>query len=93
MGYVFLDGNKLEDGMDKVNIGKPWSILVPYQLKNIEIVEDGDYKPSEPFDLRDFIMGENLIVTSDYVDTYKVETKSEEIAKENEDDFHITIDL
>lgn len=93
MGYVFLDGNKLEDGMDKVNIGKPWSILVPYQLKNIEIVEDGDYKPSEPFDLRDFIMGENLIVTSDYVDTYKVETKSEEIEKENEDDFHITIDL
>ncbi len=93
LGYVFLDGNKLEDGMDKINFGKPWSILVPYQLKNIETVEDNEYKPSEPFDLHDFILGENLIVTSDYSETLKDDVVAEDIPKENEDDFHIIIDI
>jgi hypothetical protein len=63
--YMFVDGALLEDGMETVTIGKPWSILVPYPLKKIELVDEENYQPAEAFDLEDMIIGENLIITSE----------------------------
>jgi hypothetical protein len=62
---MFVDGALLEDGMETVTIGKPWSILVPYPLKKIELVDEENYQPAEAFDLEDMIIGENLIITSE----------------------------
>jgi len=63
--YIFSDGTLLDDGMDTLIVGKPWSILVPYPLKNLELVQEENYQPAEPFDLEDLILGESLIITSE----------------------------
>lgn len=69
--YQFVDGALLDDGMETVTIGKPWSILIPYPLKKIDLVEEENYLPAEAFDLEDMVIGENLIITSEYIDTVK----------------------
>lgn len=69
--YQFVDGALLEDGMEIVTIGKPWSILIPYPLKKIDLVEEENYLPAEAFDLEDMVIGENLIITSEYIETVK----------------------
>lgn len=68
--FVFVDGALLEDGMDTLEVGKPWSILVPYPLKNLELVKEEAYSPATPFDQEDLILGENLIITSDDTEKY-----------------------
>jgi hypothetical protein len=55
--------------METVTIGKPWSILIPYPLKKIDLVEEEKYLPAEAFDLEDMVIGENLIITSEYEET------------------------
>jgi hypothetical protein len=67
--YQFVDGALLDDGMETVTIGKPWSILIPYPLKKIDLVEEEKYLPAEAFDLEDMVIGENLIITSEYEET------------------------
>jgi hypothetical protein len=69
--YQFVDGALLDDGMETVTIGKPWSILIPYPLKKIDLVEEENYLPAEAFDLEDMVIGENLIITAEYVETVK----------------------
>lgn len=69
--YQFVDGALLDDGMETVTIGKPWSILIPYPLKKIDLVEEENYLPAEAFDLEDMVIGENLIITSEYIETVK----------------------
>ncbi len=67
--YQFVDGALLDDGMETVTIGKPWSILIPYPLKKIDLVEEEKYLPAEAFDLEDMVIGENLIITAEYEET------------------------
>ena len=84
--YQFIDGALLDDGMETVTIGKPWSILIPYPLKKIDLVEEENYLPAEAFDLEDMVIGENLIITSEYAETVK--DTGIELKKEDDEDFY-----
>uniref|UniRef100_UPI0040485471 hypothetical protein n=2 Tax=Algoriphagus sp. TaxID=1872435 RepID=UPI0040485471 len=84
--YQFIDGALLEDGMETVTIGKPWSILVPYPLKKIEIVEEENYLPAEAFDLEDMVIGENLIITSENIE--RIEYSNPEVKQVEDDSFY-----
>lgn len=85
--FIFTDGTLLDDGMDTLTVGKPWSILVPYPLKNLELVQEENYRPAELFDLEDLILGENLIITSENTESWsgifpgevKSKSKDEEV--------------
>lgn len=85
--YQFVDGALLEDGMETVSVGKPWSILIPYPLKKVKLVEEENYLPAEAFDLEDMVIGENLIITSDYTEPEVVEIV-EEIKKVEDETFY-----
>lgn len=84
--YQFVDGALLEDGMETVYVGKPWSILIPYPLKKVQLVEEENYLPAEAFDLEDMVIGENLIITSDY--TEPVVEIIEEVKKVEDETFY-----
>jgi hypothetical protein len=84
--YQFIDGALLADGMETVTVGKPWSILIPYPLKKVQLVEEENYLPAEAFDLEDMIIGENLIITSDYTET--VPETTEEVKKVEDETFY-----
>lgn len=84
--YQFVDGALLDDGMETVTIGKPWSILIPYPLKKIDLVEEENYLPAEAFDLEDMVIGENLIITSEYIETVK--DTGIELKKADDDTFY-----
>jgi hypothetical protein len=86
--YQFIDGALLEDGMETVTVGKPWSILIPYPLKKVQLVEEENYLPAEAFDLEDMIIGENLIITSDYTETVLEEITIEAKKVEDETFYH-----
>jgi hypothetical protein len=85
--YQFIDGALLADGMETVTVGKPWSILIPYPLKKVQLVEEENYLPAEAFDLEDMIIGENLIITSDYTETVP-DTTVEEVKKVEDETFY-----
>jgi hypothetical protein len=85
--YQFVDGALLDDGMETVNIGKPWSILIPYPLKKIDLVDEENYLPAEAFDLEDMVIGENLIITAEYVETVK-DTGVEPMKADDEAFYH-----
>ena len=72
--------------METVTIGKPWSILVPYPLKKIEIVEEENYLPAEAFDLEDMVIGENLIITSENIE--RIEYSNPEVKQVEDDSFY-----
>jgi hypothetical protein len=84
--YQFVDGALLADGMETVTIGKPWSILIPYPLKKIDLVEEEKYLPAEAFDLEDMVIGENLIITAEYEET--VEDKEVEPKKAEDESYY-----
>lgn len=67
--FSFVDSALVEDSMEKVSIGRPWSILIPYPLKRIELIEDEKYIAPQPFDFEDLVLGENLIITSANIDS------------------------
>ena len=85
--YQFVDGALLDDGMETVTIGKPWSILIPYPLKKIDLVEEENYLPAEAFDLEDMVIGENLIITAEYMETVK-DTGVEPLKADDESFYH-----
>jgi len=63
--YQMKDSSLLEDSMDTLQVGAPWSILVPFYLRNVEVVDQEIYAPAESFDLEDLILSENFIVSMD----------------------------
>jgi len=73
--------------METVTIGKPWSILIPYPLKKIDLVEEENYLPAEAFDLEDMVIGENLIITAEYMETVK-DTGVEPLKADDESFYH-----
>lgn len=89
--FIFSDGALLDDGMDTLIVGKPWSILVPYPLKNLALVKEDNYSPAEPFDLEDLILGENLIVSSENNGSWSGTILGEETSKtKDEEVYHFT---
>jgi hypothetical protein len=90
--FNFFDGALLDDGMDTLVIGKPWSVIVPYPLKNLEIVQEENYRPAEPFDLENLILGENLIITSEDNESSLGSTSPEEgkSTPQDEEVYHFT---
>ncbi len=76
--FNFFDGALLEDGMDSLKVGKPWSVIVPYPLKNLELIQEENYSPAEPFDLEQFILGENLIISAENRENLSVENLVEQ---------------
>lgn len=63
--FVFSDAALLEDGMDILKVGKPWSVIVPYPLENLELIEEESYSPPEPFNIENLILGKNLVIASE----------------------------
>ena len=54
----------------------------------MELVEEENYLPAEAFDLEDMVIGENLIVTSDYTETVLDDTNLEVKKVEDETFYH-----
>jgi hypothetical protein len=52
----------------------------------VQLVEEENYLPAEAFDLEDMIIGENLIITSDYTET--VPETTEEVKKVEDETFY-----
>jgi len=89
--FIFSDGALLDDAMDTLIVGKPWSILVPYPLKNLVLVKEESYSPAGPFDLEDLILGENLIITSETNDSWSGSLPGEEKSKTTDEEiYHFT---
>lgn len=90
--FSFVDGALIEDGMEKINIGKPWSVLVPYPLKRIELIEEEKYMIPEPFDFEDLVLGENLIITSGNIDS-NIEPSIQLGEVEDEEIYHFNFNI
>jgi hypothetical protein len=89
--FVFSDGALLEDGMDTLVVGKPWSILVPYPLKNLELVKEEEYSPATPFEQENLILGENLIITDENNESWSKPIMAEEKTEiQDESTYHFT---
>jgi hypothetical protein len=89
--FNFFDGALLDDGMDTLIVGKPWSVIVPYPLNNLELIQEENYRPAEPFDLEHLILGENLIITSENNESWSnSNTVEEKSSKKDEEIYHFT---
>ena len=89
--FIFSDGALLDDGMDTLVVGKPWSILVPFPLKNLELVKEETYSPATPFEHEELILGENLIITSENDESWSKPTRAEEKNEpQDESIYHFT---
>lgn len=90
--FSFFDGALLDDGMDTLIVGKPWSVIVPYPLKNLELIQEETYWPAEPFNIENLILGENLIITSENNESWSGEafTSEADNGPEDEEVYHFT---
>jgi hypothetical protein len=89
--FIFSDGALLDDGMDTLVVGKPWSILVPFPLKNLELVKEETYSPATPFEQEELVLGENLIITSENDESWSKPTRAEEKNEpQDESIYHFT---
>jgi hypothetical protein len=72
-------------------VGKPWSILVPYPLKNLGLVKEEEYSPATPFEQENLILGENLIITDENNESWSKPIIAEEKTEiQDESTYHFT---
>lgn len=87
--FIFSDAALLEDGMDTLKVGKPWSVIVPYPLENLELIEEESYSPPEPFNIENLILGKNLIIASETTHSWlESGLKVELEGSKTEEEFH-----
>jgi hypothetical protein len=84
--FLMKDSTQIEDGLDTLQMGTPWSIVVPFYLRNLEIVDKEIYSPAASFDLEDLVLSENFIVSSDEEQNYSLRASSADIAEEEDND-------
>jgi hypothetical protein len=63
--YLLLDTAVMEEDDELIQGGTPWSVLVPSQYHDIEVLQREEYYPPEPTSFSDLRIGENLVVTSE----------------------------
>jgi hypothetical protein len=92
--FQMKDSTLLEDAMDTIQIGTPWSVLVPFYLRNVEVVDNEIYAPAVSFDLEDMVLSENFIVSFDD-EQPSVSFSSDAVSDENSDndDFQISFNF
>jgi hypothetical protein len=63
--YLVLDTAVMEEDDELIQGGTPWSVLVPSQYHDIEVIHREEYFTPEPTSFSDLRIGENLVVTSE----------------------------
>jgi hypothetical protein len=63
--YLMLDTAVMEDGDELIQGATPWSVLVPSQYHDIEVLKREEYHAPEATSFSDLIIGENLVIISE----------------------------
>jgi hypothetical protein len=94
--YQMKDSAKAGEDADDIIFGNPWSILVPFQHNDIEVIDTNTYFPPESTSLEDLVIGTNLIVGGDFSEKEKREKIRNLIPQEKQDeqnDFWFTLKI